>query len=64
MLCVDDDTKLSSAVADRVYFMDQGRVVWEGPMQEVLKSDQAVAKKFLPAVTPQRFYSTRRTTPR
>jgi branched-chain amino acid transport system ATP-binding protein len=47
MLCVDDDTKLSSAVADRVYFMDQGRVVWEGPMQEVLKSDQAVAKKFL-----------------
>jgi branched-chain amino acid transport system ATP-binding protein len=47
MLCVDDDTKLSSQVADGVYFMDQGRVVWEGSVQDVLKNDQEVAKKFL-----------------
>jgi len=33
--------------ADRVYFMDQGRVMWEGSIQDVLKNDQDVAKKFL-----------------
>ena len=47
MLCVDDDTRLASNVADRVYFMDQGQVVWEGTIQDVLKNDQEVAKKFL-----------------
>jgi branched-chain amino acid transport system ATP-binding protein len=47
MLCVDDDTNLASRVADRVYFMDQGQMVWEGTVQNVLKNDQEVAKKFL-----------------
>ena len=47
MLCVDDDTKLASGIAGRVYFMDQGQVVWEGTIQDVLKNDQEVAKKFL-----------------
>jgi len=47
MLCVDDDTNLASRAADRVYFMDQGRVVWEGPIPDVLKNDQEVAKKYL-----------------
>jgi branched-chain amino acid transport system ATP-binding protein len=47
MLCVDDDTKLACRVADRVYFMDQGRIVWEGPTEEILRNDREVAKKFL-----------------
>lgn len=47
MLCVDDDTKLACRASGRVYFMDQGRVMWEGPIQDVLRDDQEVAKKFL-----------------
>lgn len=47
MLCVDDDTRLASNVADRVYFMDQGAVMWEGPIEEVGKDDQKVAKRYL-----------------
>ena len=47
MLCVDDDTRLASNVADRVYFMDQGQVMWEGTLADVLKDDQEVAKKYL-----------------
>lgn len=47
MLCVDDDTKLACRVADRVYFMDQGKIVWEGPTEDILRNDREVAKKFL-----------------
>jgi branched-chain amino acid transport system ATP-binding protein len=47
MLCVDDDTKLACRAANRVYFMDQGRVMWEGSIRDVLENDQEVAKKFL-----------------
>jgi branched-chain amino acid transport system ATP-binding protein len=47
MLCVDDDTKLASRVADRVYFMDQGKIVWEGQTEDVLKNEREVAKRYL-----------------
>jgi branched-chain amino acid transport system ATP-binding protein len=47
MLCIDDDTNLASRTTDRVYFMDQGRIVWEGPIQDALINDQEIARKFL-----------------
>jgi branched-chain amino acid transport system ATP-binding protein len=47
MLCIDDDTNLASRTTDRVYFMDQGRIVWEGPIQDALVNDQEIARKFL-----------------
>lgn len=47
MLCVDDDTKAAARVADRVYFMDQGKMLWDGPMQDAMKNDQEIAKKYL-----------------
>jgi len=47
MLCIDDDTNLAGRTADRAYFMDQGQIVWEGPIQDVLINDQEIAKRFL-----------------
>ena len=47
MLCVDDDPKLATKVGDRVYFMEQGRTMWEGTPQDMLQDDQKVAKMFL-----------------
>lgn len=47
MFCVDDDTNLASRTGDRVYFMDQGRIVWGGPIQDVLINDREIARKFL-----------------
>ena len=47
MLCIDDDTNLATRTTDRVYFMDQGRIVWEGPIQDALINDQEIARKFL-----------------
>jgi branched-chain amino acid transport system ATP-binding protein len=47
MLCADDDAKLARESADRVYFMDQGQVVWNGSIEKVLENDQEVAKRFL-----------------
>jgi branched-chain amino acid transport system ATP-binding protein len=47
MLFIDDDTNLASRTTDRVYFMDQGRIVWEGPIQDALINDQEIARKFL-----------------
>ena len=47
MFCVDDDTNLASRTGDRVYFMDQGRIVWGGPIQDVLINDREIARRFL-----------------
>jgi len=47
MICVDDDTRSASRIADRVYFMDQGKMMWDGPIHEAIKDDQAIAKKYL-----------------
>lgn len=47
MLLVDDDAKLAGKIADRVYFMDQGKTLWEGDIQKVLENDHELAKKYL-----------------
>ena len=46
-LCADDDTRLATRMGDRVYFMDQGRIVWKGTPKELLQEDQDVIKAYL-----------------
>lgn len=47
ILCADDDVRLSSKMADRIYFIDQGRIVWDGTNKELEQEDQKVIKIFL-----------------
>jgi len=49
MLVIDDDMKLASRAADRIYFMDQGCVKWSGSCEEVMEDDFEMAKRFLSA---------------
>ncbi len=46
-LVTDDGISLALRLADKVYFLEKGRVAWEGTTQEVLSDDQMVAKRFL-----------------
>jgi branched-chain amino acid transport system ATP-binding protein len=47
ILLADDDTRLATKMADRVYIMDQGRIVWEGAPKQLLEEDQDVIKVYL-----------------
>ena len=47
ILLADDDTGLATKMADRVYIMDQGRIVWEGAPTQLLQEDQDVIKVYL-----------------